>query len=601
MPIFTGLFSVSIQLQKLYINAVSLQTMNRQVIEKIGELHPPAVPHALNFASSIALNMFGAAYSGIYMLCEDGQIRHIDINGSESDHQSTEDIQNSQMRLLELDDVESLLDMNFTGLEFNFSGSILLLSGVSSLAVVFLPKTSNESADSSSSSKCQLMMLYQANLPKDEIAKVMWHPLSDKHIVVLLKTNKLMMFDVVEGTESEYLLDASKTYSSFCFGPSIDWMSLSVFLLDSRADITCLCPLLPTGAVVPTDTIRELHDWLSDSCIERMNSQYLQRVDAYLRAAFGALSLEDEGGEDGGHSELRRAGIHRGRSLRPDQPLHECFYRQPLLQGPLVVEGRMKKRSGTSRGQKSASSSARPCDICMPSMVGEKDPIALFVVTWSDGVVEQFVMGDAFGPGWSGGSTEEDSLCFGNPALVHVETLSLAADSDTDTDSNSSPSDRNPPENSYTLRCDPLDASNFHVTARHSGEAFLLHLDWIVNKESRMIENDPPALPESTAHLLFKHPLVGQGISGQVLLSDPLFGHVVVLRGDDGHTVAVNLRVEEKMMLLHSQVRVSEYTAHHKLLYHDDCRVELKWKWKWKWQVFNLDVQTLLSCCSCCS
>lgn len=520
--------------------------MNREVIERLGDLHPPAARHARSFTSSIALNMFRGEGGSIYALCEDGQIRYMDIGRS---HNTSE---RSKMSTLKLDASESLLiDMDFSGLEFNFSGSVLLVWGASCLGVAVLPAEHQHhplsAEEEDAGAACQFVMLYKSQGHREDIAKAMWHPLSDKHVVVLLRTNKLLMFDVVEGTESEYLLDPSKTYSSFCFGPSLDWMSLSVFLLDSGADITCLCPLLPTGAVVPTDTIRDLHEWLSDSLVEKTSRSYRRLVDEYLRAAFGG---DDEGG--GPRQQLRRAGLFRGRPLGEQHaPLHESFYRQPLLQGPLAVEGRLKKRGRSG-------STALPCDICAPSTAGEEAALAVLLVSWSDGVVEQFVLGAAFGPSWSSDSTRvgneslggEESLCFGSPSLVHVETLCLAMEGQ----------GQGARDSFYSLKGDPLSKANFHVTARHSAQCFLLRLNWIEQAAAESEKTSSSAsssLLESSAHLLFRHPRAQQALSGQVLVSDPQFGHVAIMRGSDGYMAAVNLRVEEKIMALDWQTRVS--------------------------------------------
>ena len=510
--------------------------MHREVVEGMGQLLPPVLKQEMNSSSSLAVNM---RTSEVYLLCEDGTVRSLSLKGGRGkDSQDEEEA--GRARELRMEGVESLLDMGFSGVEFNFSGTILVLSGARSVAVAFLPRLSHDSAadEDGEGVECKFMMLYQASLAKNEVVKVMWHPLSDKHLMVLLKTNKLVMFDVVEGKESEYLLNASKTYISFCFGPGIEWMSLSVFLLDSEGNITCMCPLVPTGAVVPTSTLYELHEWLSDPLIERTNKSYLQRVDAYLRAAFGARPSEESG-------RLRRVGILNGKPLHNDHPLHEYFYQQPLLQGPLVVEGRMKKRS------RSQASAAVPCDICVPSLTGDREPVAVFVVTWSDGVIEQLVMEDAFGPAWEkdDNSFNNEVLCFGKPSLVHVETLCIHA------------TDGSSPNDFYKVQSDPINPAHFHITTRRAGESYLLHLGWI---ESTISSSEPTRgdlnLPESRAHLIFKHPVQESGISGQVFISDPLFGHVTILRGIDGYTTAVNLRVEEKLMKLDSQIRVSGHS-----------------------------------------
>lgn len=515
--------------------------MNREVIERIGELHPPPA-HARSFGSSVALNMFVGEGGSVYMLCDDGCIRYIDLARKEGSENCT-----NVTKTLVLDNTDSLLDMGISGIEFNFSGSILLLTGPSALGVVILRKFDPQSSgsveedgpESMSGSAHQLVVMYRAHNHRDEIVKAVWHPLSDRHVVVLLRCNKLLMFDVVEGKESEFLLDSSKTYTSFCFGPSEDWLSMSVFLLDSSAGISCMCPLLPTGAVVPADTILDLHEWLSDLAMDGPSHSYLKRVDSYLRAAFGGSSADNQGGE---HGQLRRAGIFGGRPLSEEHALHEYFYRQPLLQGPLVVEGRLKKRSRSQEG------ASVPCDICVPSPAGEHGSPPVFVVSWSDGVVEQFVLSTAFGPSWSGavsfsdtgGQDMEEALRFGTPSLVHVETLCLVEEGSAD--------------NFYELRSDPLSASNFHVTARSTGECFLLHLNWIDDQEAG--DQQQALVQESSARLIFRHPHPGRGISGQMLVSDPVIGHVTLLRCDDGYTVAVNLRVEQKMMMLDAKIVV---------------------------------------------
>jgi len=266
-----------------------------------------------------------------------------------------------------------------------------------------------------------------------------------------------------------------------------------------------------------------------------MNETYFTRVNKYLRAAFGA-SPDVESGES--THIVRRAGISNGKPLLPNHAYFNSFYESPALQGPLRIEGRMKKRNMWANG-------SVPCDISVPSITDDENPVALFLISWSDGVIEQFVMDEEFGPSWLG-----DSLTCKSPSLVHVETLSLSGHP-----SGGGGGDAGGRQEAYMMIPDPLTPANFHVIAQSTGLVFLLHLHWMDCNYNNDI-NKEFDWGESTAHVMYERR--GQAISGNVIVSDPLLGHVAIIRSCDGFTESVNLSVVEKMMLLSVNKQVNE-------------------------------------------
>jgi hypothetical protein len=311
--------------------------------------------------------------------------------------------ESSLSRALPLDDNNAYFDACVTDIEFNYSGSILLVASSYFAGVVLLPRAFTFDGSRSLQANdidCKCKELFQC--PEgDFIVKIQWHPLSEKHIVLLLKSSKLVVIDVVDSVMQEYMLDLSVDYKSFCFGPGTDWLKLTVFLLHTNGDISYLCPILPQSSVLSSDSVSDLRAWQRDQVsmvydhrdintgADSKLDAYLEMASIYLRAAFGSEGSSDRYGPD---RTIHRAGVQKGNiSLTNGSKLFEAFYRRPLLQGPVAVEGRAVKQPMAKSGGE-----VYAADVCVPAWKdgGGVAACPLLLVIWSNGDIEQLVIGD---------------------------------------------------------------------------------------------------------------------------------------------------------------------------------------------------------------
>lgn len=359
--------------------------MNREVVQSVGEFSPPSGKSCLS--RTIAVNIWG----DLFFLCDGGEIRYVSLKkeGNEA----------SLSQALPLDDNNAYFDACISNIEFNYSGSILLVASPYFAGVVLLPRAFTFDGSHSLHGEdinCKCKELFKC-ADEDSIVKIQWHPLSEKHIVILLRSSKLVVIDVVESVMQEYLLDISVDYKSFCFGPPIDWLKLTIFLLHTNGDVSYLCPILPQGSVLSSKSVTELRAWHREqlpmdfdhrdlnSSAEKMFEAYLDMASIYLRAAFGTENSSERFVHE---SAIHRAGIQKSNvGLANGSKLFEAFYRRPVLQGPIIVEGRVVKQTMFK-----SDGAASACDICVPGSSGN-DACPMLLVVWSNGDIEQLVIG----------------------------------------------------------------------------------------------------------------------------------------------------------------------------------------------------------------
>lgn len=264
----------------------------------------------------------------------------------------------------------------------------------------------------SSSRKCMFSLIGEDYLVSQSIIKASFHPMSSTHVVLLIK-GSLLLIDIssASGDTQYYSLGIKDHFVSYCFGPSIDWMKFSVFLVSDKksesAEVFCLCPVIPREILVPKSSIRDLWAWVDEQVIfqEEQNSSgklYLSHTKQYLQAAFGPREAVE--GDDGkGRNPLSsfvRVGEYALNSGSMYVELDGLLTEPPSLQGPFSMSGNRRDSelnkqtvslsSGNQKGLKRTA-----CDICTPCIRGEGAP--LMAVTYDNGDVDLLLIrGEVF-------------------------------------------------------------------------------------------------------------------------------------------------------------------------------------------------------------
>lgn len=263
----------------------------------------------------------------------------------------------------------------------------------------------------SSSRKCLFSLIGEDYLVSTSIIKASFHPMSSNHVVLLIK-GSLLLIDVssFSGDTQYFSLGIKDRFVSYCFGPSIDWMKFSIFLVSDKksesAEVFCLCPVIPREILVPKSSIRDLWAWVDEQVVfqEEQNScgeHYLSRTKQYLQAAFGPRKSV-EGDDDKGKNPLSsfvRVGEYALNSGSMYVELDGILSAPPSLQGPFCMAVNRAENEQNSLAVSRSSSHHKltrtACDISTPRIRGEGAP--LIAVTYDNGDVDfMLIRGEVF-------------------------------------------------------------------------------------------------------------------------------------------------------------------------------------------------------------
>jgi hypothetical protein len=444
-------------------------------------------------------------------------------------------------------------DGKFNNIEFNAEGDMLLVYNERSVGFIAIP-TKNAPDGSFDASMMELNpcsfseLLADNDVVRDgsvKVVKVAFHPLSSYHVVILLSNNTLLLTDTLSDVSREFILRPSVSSSSpvkgqqsqhggkdggankggqfvsFCFGGDYDWMKLAVLLLTADGQVYFLCPLLPSGAVVPKIVIDGLYAWVEEevtpkaaSVVSANVASYLSKeMRAYLDVMFSSSSSGSGSGSSSGSSSGSGSGSSSGSSSGSEgnnsgsgifnneigeytQPLgggggggggdarsssvaveadDEVLWGSyaPMLQGPL------RKLGAAGDGASWSHSHTFACDVCTPGSGSagsavERAPVVM--VAFANGTVDMYTahensVGAFMWPMWPALAKPLGTANTGavTPTMRLVETVS--------TSSSSAASMGGIPR--WSLTNDPIYCHYFHLSNAQDGSAYLVICNWL--------------------------------------------------------------------------------------------------------------------------
>ena len=228
--------------------------------------------------NSIAVSSFG----DVVLISDGGRIVFVPIRPATS---SSSSVANANSGYQELPfesegDKDAISSCEFTNIAFNEDSSALILWSSNSIGVVEIPRslTLNGSIDPSNKRGKRCCSFYnlskllnlggssqQMPFPNSmRLIKVLWHRLSSHHVVTLQENGPLTVIDIVSQTAQAIPLNSRYNFTSFCFGPEVDWMAVSVLLVTDTADIFAVCPVLPRGCPIAAKTVSGMKEWLDE-------------------------------------------------------------------------------------------------------------------------------------------------------------------------------------------------------------------------------------------------------------------------------------------------------------------------------------------------
>lgn len=248
----------------------------------------------------------------------------------------------------------------------------------------------------------------KSSLSSNSIVKVSFHPLSSHHIVILYQRGSLVLTNLNTMTSQFMSLCRELSFISFSFGPRVDWMIATIFLVEKGGDVYALCPILPSNCKLPERNIEEMYIWLEEQreafdssytgtsgVVRGVNStnlvsQYVSTAKAYL---LSTLSTPNEDNDDYDDDDAILGLNTTNTGYATDSVLstlgsigtttaiadtQSANYKIPSLQGPIKP-----RRCDISRVA---------TDICVPvSSQGQSVPVLL--ISYSNGDVDTYLTG----------------------------------------------------------------------------------------------------------------------------------------------------------------------------------------------------------------
>ena len=220
-------------------------------------------------SNSIAVSSFG----DVLIISEMGEIVLVPIRPAASSSSTANASSHLELPFENKSDRELIKDCEFTNISFNRDNSAVLLWSPTSIGVIEIPRSLmlNGSIDPccKKGKKCTFFdfskhLSLGKNPNSTKLLKVLCHPWSSHHIVALQQHGPLTVIDIVNRTVQAISLNSRYNFTSFCFGPDVDWMAVSVLLVTDTADIFAVCPVLPRGCPVAVKNVNAMKDWLEE-------------------------------------------------------------------------------------------------------------------------------------------------------------------------------------------------------------------------------------------------------------------------------------------------------------------------------------------------
>ena len=250
-------------------------------IRSIGQNCKPPLVEGNRRRNTFSTNVHG----DMALLTQDGSIKVSNLRSS-----------SDVLQDLPVDDMTTLRSHRFTNVEYNADGTLLLLWSDEAAGIIDIPRKLAPEGPLNvtgmhSDCQCKFIPIGQEYLTESgALIHASFHNLSAMHVVLLVK-GALLLIDIGSETMDTrfFPVGVDHKFTSFCFGPSLDWMKFAVFLLTERkgrTEIFALCPVVPNGAIVPRVAVADLWAWV-DEQEEFTDVAYIKMVREYVTAAFG--------------------------------------------------------------------------------------------------------------------------------------------------------------------------------------------------------------------------------------------------------------------------------------------------------------------------
>ena len=337
------------------------------------------------------------------------------------------------------------------------------------------------------------------------ILKVAFHPWSINHIIILQeKANgqrqSLFVMDTMTLETVDIVLENYKKdnhFVSFCFGPSLDFLAVTILLTTSKGNVYALCPVLPSGSFIPRSNVHDMKSWV-DEVISRNSPQdsfskrYTKTCKKYMKEAFPVDSSNDTNVIVGGANNVDVTTYIADESM---------LAVRPTLQGPFSVTnsnaGRSNDRDAT--------------DICIPN---NTSPV--IAISYANGDIDYLMfslssetMHVMVAPSW------EDDDHHLKSSLSLIETVSIG-----DSSSN---------KMLLSLLSDPLNVHCIYAIDRNDSSCYMILSQWMLDAVAGEESNANNIQVASVQVPLYKDNDTSKICCGVIIAFDPIIGNIIFI------------------------------------------------------------------------
>lgn len=421
------------------------------------------------------------------------------------------------------------------------NGELLVLTSSTIVATVSIPSKwfENGLLNPQGEDKLKLNIVYES---KNPIIKVGFHPYHQFSLTILHHKSVLLL-NLLTKINKIILSSDSNNFTSFSYGPDYEWLRFTLFLTTESGEIYYLCPILPSDALVPVETVKELWIWFYEKfCnISKADNKYLINY-YFLCENFG--TYEELVSRINNDEKVIRVGeINFIPSNFLETPFSLNNY-SPSLNGPINFEGSKSKKitdiSISCPYYQLNSEGDDSQNISSPTLTVIFDDSTVQVLLFNIIDDNSWIIS----PVWRNNLLEIFSLSNLPLSLVMCDVFIV--------DSSKTKSDN------WKLISDPLYPWYFYATNSLSGQSVSIFSGFLYNSlKLNNSDYEEDKLVKSNCYPVISE--MKQAISGSSVVYDPFYGHIMIHRFSSDKFLIVNLTLHSSICAYQTQLKLENF------------------------------------------
>ena len=452
--------------------------MNSEVIQALGMTQGIKFPSKPKKLNTLAINIQGL----IITFSDDYKLSYIFTKPVAYGKENKAKIIKQPLKLLS-NQYDTFLECHFTSISFNNNGMYLLLYSNNYIGIIELNYISKDGYNLLGDNNFNI--IYKTTNQNEKIVDVKFHPYDSYTICILLEKGCFIVMNILT-KQCQYIpLSYEYEFNSFCYGPMVDWLYCSIFMINKKGEVFVLCPVTPSpsgtgtgtsdsAVLVSEEVIEDMYLWLEELRLASNSvlysggeeegsgegvvttsdeiKEYISIAKTYLLSNFKATaSASSANGDDDGDDNEQFTTSLLPSGYIPTTPStnsyslnhphttgsgfsgtrHQSSVRIPSLQGPF-------KKVATSE-LSSTNQHRVATDITVPYTNNTTSAVPIVIIAYDNGDIESYFLqsttastSSAVGPAWLPSHEEQEGQNYDPyqytcpvPSMLLVEKINL--------------------------------------------------------------------------------------------------------------------------------------------------------------------------------